>query len=94
MNGFVSSRSTSTLCVCVFVCYEKDVCGKACMYITKDSVIVYKLFPLTRTSIQIQMVLGEFSATEKRVPFLLAVVHPCTAPGSDAGHIPVAWLWI
>lgn len=40
------------------------------------------------------MVLGEFSATEKRVPFLLAVVHPCTTPGSDAGHIPIAWLWI
>lgn len=45
-------------------------------------------------SIQIQMVLGEFSATEKRFLFLLALVHPCTTPGSDAGHIPVAWLWI
>lgn len=29
MNGFASSRSTSTR-VCVFVCYKKDVCGKAC----------------------------------------------------------------
>lgn len=39
------------------------------------------------------MVLGEFSATEKRVPFLLAVAS-CTTPGSDVGHIPVAWLWV
>lgn len=64
------------------------------MRIAKGSVIIYKLFPLTSTSIQIQMVLGEFSAIEKRLPFLLAVVHPCTTPGSDAGHISIAWLWI
>lgn len=64
------------------------------MWIAKGSVIVYKLFPLTSTSIQIQMVLGEFSAIEKRLPFLLAVVHPCTTPGSDAGHISIAWLGI
>lgn len=66
MNGFVSSRSTSTLCVCARVCVLWKGCVWKGMQITKDSVIVYKLFPLTRTSIQIQMVLGEFSATEKK----------------------------